>query len=259
MNFSITETFLAGGLFFGMLLLFEVGRRFGIARRRRDPDGVNKGSGPVEAAVFGLLSLLLAFTFSGAASRFEERRHLITEEANVIGTAYLRIDLLPLEAQPAIKELFARYLKTRTDIYRNAEDVAATAARASETDKLQGEIWTKAVAASQRADAAAHAPMLLLPAINEMFDVTTSRTAAMQNHPPRVIFFLLAALGLISALLAGYVMSGTVVRSWFYMLLFAATISATFFVIVDLEFPRFGLIRVDEADKVLSDLRTLVR
>jgi hypothetical protein len=259
MNFSITETFLAGGLFFGMLLLFEVGRRFGIARRRRDPDGADKGSAPVEAAVFGLLSLLLAFTFSGAASRFEERRHLITEEANAISTAYIRIDLLPSDAQPAIKQLFARYLKTRTDIYHDAEDVTLTKARSAETDILQSEIWSKAVAASQRPDAATHAAMLLLPAINEMFDITTSRTAAMQNHPPRVIFFLLAALGLISALLAGYVMSGTVVRSWFYMLLFAATISATFFVIVDLEFPRFGLIRVDEADKVLSDLRTLVK
>jgi hypothetical protein len=81
----------------------------------------------------------------------------------------------------------------------------------------------------------------------------------MQNHPPRVIFFLLAALSLVSASLAGYVMCSTAVRSWFYMLLFAATMSATFFVILDLEFPRLGLIRIDEADKVLVELRNLVR
>lgn len=259
MSFSIEETLLAGSLFFGMLLLFEVGRRFGIAKRRRDPDGVNKGSGPVEAAVFGLLGLLLAFTFSGAASRFEDRRHLITEEANAIGTAYLRIDLLPPDTQPAIRQVFARYLKTRTDIYRDAEDVTATRARTSETNVLQSEIWSKAVSASQRPDAATQAAILLLPALNAMIDITTTRAVAMQNHPPRVIFFLLAALSLVSALLAGYGMCSTAVRSWFYMLLFAATMSATFFVILDLEFPRFGLIRIDEADKVLVELRNLVR
>jgi hypothetical protein len=259
MSFSIEETLLAGSLFFGMLLLFEVGRRFGIARRRLDPDGVDKGSGPVEAAVFGLLGLLLAFTFSGAASRFEDRRHLITEEANAIGTAYLRIDLLPPDTQPAIRQLFSRYLIARTEIYRDAGDVTATKARASETNMLQREIWSKAVSASQRPEAATDAAKLLLPALNAMIDITTTRAVAMQNHPPRVIFFLLAVLSLISALLSGYVMCSTAVRSWFYMLLFAATMSATFFVILDLEYPRFGLIRIDEADKVLVDLRNLVR
>jgi hypothetical protein len=236
-----------------------MGRRFGIARRRRDPDGVDKGSGPMEAAVFGLLGLLLAFTFSGAASRFEDRRHLITEEANAIGTAYLRIDLLPPDTQSAIRQLFARYLITRTDIYRDAEDVTATKARTSETASIQRQIWSMAVSASQRPDAATDAAKLLLPALNSMIDITTTRAVATQNHPPRIIFFLLAALSLVSALLAGYVMCSTAVRSWFYMLMFSATMTATFFVILDLEYPRFGLIRIDEADKVLVELRNLVR
>lgn len=259
MSFLIETILLAGSLFFGMLLLFELGRQLGVARRRRDPDGVDKGSGPVEAAVFGLLGLLLAFTFSGAASRFEDRRHLITEEANAIGTAYLRIDLLPPETQPEIRQLFTRYLNTRTDIYRNAEDAAATKARASETAEIQSQIWSKAVSATQRSDAATQAAMLLLPALNVMIDITTTRAVAMQNHPPRVIFFLLAALSLISALLAGYVMSATAVRSWFYMNLFAAAMSVTFYVILELEYPRFGLIRVDQADQILIELRNLVR
>jgi len=259
MNFSIEETLLTGGLFFGMLLLFEVGRQFGIARRRRDPDGVDKGAGPVEAAVFGLLGLLLAFTFSGAASRFEDRRHLITEEANAIGTAYLRIDLLPPDTQPAIRHLFSRYLETRILVYRDAEDVTATTTRISETNVLQREIWSKAVSATQLPGAATDAAKLLLPALNAMIDITTTREVAMQNHPPRVIFFLLAVLSLVSALLTGYVMCITAVRSWFYMILLATTMSATFFLILDIEYPRFGLIRIDDADKVLMELRNLVR
>jgi hypothetical protein len=259
MNFFVEETLLAGGLFLGMLLLFEVGRRLGIARRRRDPDGVDRGSGPVEAAVFGLLGLLLAFTFSGAASRFEGRRHLITEEANAIETAYLRIDLLPSDAQSAIRQLFARYLIVRADIYRRAEDVTATRAMSSETVAIQRQIWSKTVSACQRPDAATDAGKLLLPALNAMSDITTTRAVAMQNHPPRIIFVLLAVLSLVSAVLGGYVMCSTAVRSWFYMLLLSATMTATFFVILDLEYPRFGLIRIDVADEVLVGLRNRVR
>jgi hypothetical protein len=88
-----------------------------------------------------------------------------------------------------------------------------------------------------------------------MIDITTTRAVATQNHPPRVIFLLLAGLCLLSALLAGYVMSGSKVRSWFYVVIFAATLSLTFYVILDLEFPRSGLIRIDEADQTLIDLR----
>jgi hypothetical protein len=98
-------------LFFGMLISSEVGRHIGIASLARDPDGLAKGTGAAEAAVFGLMGLLIAFTFSGAASRFEDRRHLITTEVNAISTAYLRIDLLPDDSQLEIRELFRRLLR----------------------------------------------------------------------------------------------------------------------------------------------------
>ena len=107
MRFTLAASLSAIALLFGMLALFEVGR-IGKRGLARDSDGVAKGTGPAEAAVFGLLGLLLAFTFSGAASRFEARRHLITEEANAIGTAYLRIDLLPRDTQPEMRQLFRR-------------------------------------------------------------------------------------------------------------------------------------------------------
>jgi archaellum biogenesis protein FlaJ (TadC family) len=76
--------------------------------------------------------------------------------------------------------------------------------------------------------------MLLLPALNSMIDMTTTRAVAIQDHPPRIIFVLLAVLSLASALLAGHVMCGTAARSWFYMLLFASIMSVTFLVLVEL-------------------------
>jgi len=255
MYFALIASLSAAGLFFGMLICSEVGRRIGIAKLARDSEGLTKGAGAAEGAVFGLLGLLIAFTFSGAASRFEGRRHLVTDEANAIGTAYLRVDLLPADAQPEIKGLFRRYLDARSATYQNVDDRAATNAKLAEGAALQGEIWTKSLTASLRPGAPTQAAMLLLPALNEMIDITTTRVMAAQNHPPVVVFLLLCGLSLVGALLVGYGTATNQDRNWFHTVVFAAFLALTVYVILDIEFPRLGLIRVDAADQVLRDLR----
>src|SRR5262245_57185471 len=95
---------IAVGLFFGMLTLLEVGRRIGVRRIERDAEGLHAGA--IEGSVLALLGLLLAFTISGAGGRLDARRQLIIEETNAIGTAYLRLDMLPSAAQPALRENF---------------------------------------------------------------------------------------------------------------------------------------------------------
>jgi len=251
-DLALIASLSTAGLFFGMLIFSEVGRRIGIARLARDSEGLTKGTGAAEAAVFGLLGLLIAFTFSGAASRFEDRRHLIAEEANAIGTAYLRIDLLPGDAQSEMRALFRRYLVTRLATYQDAEDQTATKTRLAEAAALQGTIWTMALNASQRPEASAQAALLLLPALNELIDITTTREMATLNHPPLVVFLLLGGLSFVGALLVGYDTSPNKDRGWFHVMVFAGILSLTVYVIVDLEFPRLGLIRVDAADQVLS-------
>jgi hypothetical protein len=88
-----------------------------------------------------------------------------------------------------------------------------------------------------------------------MIDITTTRLTATQNHPPLIIFFLLTGLTFISALLVGYATSDNKERDWLHPVIFALIMSLTIYVIIDIEFPRLGLIRIDEADKVLIDLR----
>jgi hypothetical protein len=237
----------------------ELGRRIGIGQIAGNPDGLSKGIGPAEAAVFALLGLLLAFTFSGAASRFEARRHLITSEANAIGTAYLRLDLLPADAQPAMRELFRRYVDARLETYSDVADSAATAASLAEDAVLQGEIWRRAVQETMAPGMPSPSAMLLLAALNEMIDITTTRAMASRNHPPVVVYLMLTALTLVGALLVGYETSVNTQRTWLHMLVFAAVLSFAIYVIVDLEFPRLGLIRVDAADQVLVHLRASMR
>jgi hypothetical protein len=251
--YALIGLLLCACLFLGMLIFSELGRRIGISRLAHDPDGLEKGVGAAEAAVFGLMGLLIAFTFSGAASRFEDRRHLITSEANAIGTAYLRVDMLPGDAQPEIRELFRRYVDVRSKTYLN-QDLDAMRVKLAESAALQGKIWSKAFTACRSQEAPAQAAMLLLPALNEMIDITTTRSASTQNHPPLVIFLLLVVLSLVGALLIGYDTAPNRKRGWLHVVVFAAIMSLAVYVIIYLKFPRLGLIRVDAADQVLVEL-----
>jgi len=201
---------------------------------------------------------LLAFTFSGAATRFDVHRQLVVEEANAIGTAYLRLDLLPNAAQPALRELFRRYLESRLETYRKLPDIEAAKQELAGSMKLQGELWAKAVDASQ-ASLTTAASMLLLPALNQMIDITTTRTMTAKMHPPMIIFVLLFALGLGCSFMAGYSMAGAKVRSWAHIIGFAAVTAVTFYVILDIEFPLLGFIRVDEFDQVLQQVLNSIK
>jgi hypothetical protein len=101
--------------------------------------------------------------------------------------------------------------------------------------------------------------MLLLPALNSMIDITTTRTMALQTHPPLEVFGMLGFLAVACSLLAGYGMAGNRRRSMLHVVGFAAILTLTVFVILDYEFPRVGLIRLDAADRLLVDVRQSMR
>src|SRR5512132_7371 len=255
MNHALTVLLFTFGLFLGMLLFLEIGRRIAVRRMREDTGTAGEGVGAVDGAVFALLGLLLAFTFSGASSRFDTRRQLIVEETNDIGTAYLRLDVLPADFQAALRESFRRYLDARIEVYRKLPDIAAAKKSLAKADELQRQIWRQAIVASRAEGAPVAAPILLLPALNAMIDITTTRTMAIQMHPPTIVFVMLFGLALAASLLAGYGMTGSKVRRWFHMLGFALVMAFAVYVILDIEYPRLGLIRVDAFDQALVDLR----
>ncbi len=101
--------------------------------------------------------------------------------------------------------------------------------------------------------------MLLLPALNAALDTASTRLAATKEHPPNVIFGMLFALCWIGALFAGYGMASSGPRNWLHALFFVTSLTVTLYVIVDLEFPRLGLIRVDAFDEVLQGARNGMR
>lgn len=238
----------------GVIILLEIGRRIGARRLAAEGEASSKGVGPIEGAVFGLMGLILAFSFSGALTRFDDRRRLVVEEANDIGTAWLRIDLLPPESQPPMRDLFRRYLDSRIETYKKLPDVDAAKAELQQSIKLQNEIWSSAVAASQKTPTP-QAGMLLLPALNTMIDITATRTEAARLHPPTIIFVMLGVLTLACALFAGYDMAARQGLNLLHSAAFALVLVVTIYVIVDLEYPRLGLIQMTDSDQVMVDLR----
>jgi len=254
MNFTLVVVPLVLGLFGGMVALMELGRRQG---RQREPEGARAGVAVTEGAVFALLGLLIAFSFSGAATRFHERRKLISEECNAVGTAWLRLDLLPSEVRTTAREDMRRYVDARLAVYRAIPDAAAVREAVQQVSARQDELWRVVVGA--QGDAGHEWEIILLPALNSMFDIGATRTHAMSWHQPTIGLVLLCVLSLACSWLAGFAMAAASRRPWAHILAFAAVMAVTVYVILDLEYPRQGLLRLDESDQVLLDLRAGMR
>ena len=241
----------------GMLVSMEAGMRLR-ARHLRAAQSDSTRFAAVHGAAFALLGLVIAFTFSGAASRFDHRRDLIVEEANDIGTAYLRIQLLPEATRGPLQDKFRQYMDSRLQTYRAGTDVVRVKQLLQQTAELQGQIWILAL------DAIDHAPSppvaaLIIPSLNDMFDIVNTRTAATQIHPPPAVWVMLGGLTLVCSVLVGYDLGGGGRRNWLHLLTFALLFSLTLYVIIDMEYPRVGLIRVTAMDRVLQDVRDSMR
>jgi hypothetical protein len=253
-NSAASFALLAAALAAGMALAIEAGRRLSRRHAARDGEAARQGLGAIEGGVFGLLGLMIAFTFGGAVQRLDERRDLVVAEGNAIGTAWMRLDLLPEPQRGELRALFRRYVDSRLEIYAHVSDLAAARAALQRSNEVQREIWSAAVVACA-ADPAQRLAMLVLPPLNAMIDLTTERTMKAFHHTPTVVLGLLFVLALGAAFLAGRAMSVTAERPLSHVLVFAVLMALAVYVILDMEYPRIGLIRVDAADQVLVELR----
>lgn len=240
-------------LFVLMVGIIEVGRRIGMRHLKEETERERDGNNLIEAAIYGLLGLLIAFTVSGAATRLDARRVLTVQEANAIGTAYLRLDLLPEAAQPLLREQLKRYTEARLGVFRSLPDMTASARHAETATALQQKIWSGAIAALR--DAPQSATMLVVPALNDMIDITTTRAIASRTHTPLVILGCLGLLAIFSALLTGFTLAGKrTLSSTLHMVGFALVVTMTIYVVLDLDYPRVGLIKLDYVDQAFVDL-----
>jgi hypothetical protein len=247
-------------VFLFILLFFsvKVGYRFGVLK---NINHTPKNPGIVKVAegtVFALLGLLIAFTFSGAYDRFETRKIKIIDEINAITAAYHRIDLLKPATQPNMRVLIKQYVDERIATYEHLAEFRGFDLEMNKLKKMQNNLWQNAIVATTITNSEP-ATLLLLPALNNMFEIANTRILITRVHPPVQIFMLLIGLAALSSFLAGYNMAKTKMYSLVYTLCFVAITSFTLYVIIDLEFPRIGMIRVDAFDQFLVETRAQLK
>ncbi|HEY9321197.1 hypothetical protein J2732_000789 [Achromobacter deleyi] len=251
MNYSFVLAGSAVVFFFLLLGAIRFGRRIGL--RGGGEDKGTAGSAAIEASVFALLGLLIAFTFSGAAQRMADRRNLLVTEVNAIGTAWLRIDLLNAPDQPALRDQFRRYVDERVNYYKHVADLDQRDAIAAKVGAIQNEIWKTSIAAGRNTVPPFAASYIA--SVNDMFDVSTAQTVAQKVHPPVVTYAFLGFLALVCACLIGLNLAGAKHDTVFHQIIYALVMTAALYIIVDFEFPRIGAIRIDQSDALLLSQR----
>ena len=195
--------------------------------------------GVVLTATMTLLGLLIGFTFSMAISRYDQRKSYEAEEANAIGTEYVRADLLPAADATKVRGLLKKYLDQRVLFYktRDSRELAKTD---TYTAQLQSELWSVVQAAA----AARPTPPVALAAagMNDVLNSQGYTQAAWWNRIPTAAWALMATIAVCCNLLIGYEAHGTGKNLVFVILPLAVSIS--FFLIADIDSPRGGVIRV---------------
>ena len=238
-----TSEFVIRWLLFALLLAAtEIGFRLGRKIEARISDNIKSQISTVEAATLGVLALLLGFTVSMAVSRFENRKQLVLDEADAIGTSLLRAQLLPPPAGPEIAGLLHQYANVRVQYGTAGNDLARLEDLNRQTVRLQTQVWTRTVAYAQQDPNPVKAG-LLLQSLNQAIELAEARRMAFQNHVPESVIYVNAAVGLISAVLVGYSFGVNGHRNVFSMCVLAVAITLVLAVIIDLDRPRSGFIR----------------
>ena len=240
-------------LILGLLVGGSIGVGIVVGRRLRErvERGGHESVGVVQGTLLGLVGLLLAFGMTMAVGRYEVRRALVVQEANAIGTAYLRAQLLPEPQRSTSLDLFVRYADAAIVVADEVPDTAPFDRAVAEVEEIQRNLWSEAGDAVQ-ADPAGTAPRLYVQALNEMIDTHTERVASLGNRVPSTVMVTLVlgsaiALGVLSLYLT---MLG---RGVLTSLLAGAVVVLILFVSFDLDRPRRGFITVP--DDVLVDVR----
>lgn len=245
-------------LLIAMLLAFEGGLRLH-QRVRHLADGTEPGGSDesyVMSGVFGLLALLMAFAFSLALDRYEERRELVVFEANAIGTLANRLTMLPPAERDALGQVLARYAAARARAGRS-EDIKRSAQLFDDAEVLHDEFGAQLFAALAKGPSDARTT-LLVQAFDTIGDAATDRRAARAARLPGGVLALLMLYCIVGAAMLGYTLAGSGGKHRLASSIFFALLAFAFVTILDLDRPRGGAIKVpqSELERIARQLRS---
>lgn len=257
-DFNMIHMILVYGSIIFLVAIFyisvNIGRRIGVTHIENQTHPKTEIVGVAESAVFGLLALLIAFTFSGAYDRFESRKMHIVEEASAFERAYDYIDLVPTPFQAQMRDDVRHYFDAFIDAINDIPFMNEVEADLQRAQTYEDKIWRDTVQAANSTDNKSY-PQIYMPAISDMFEAVHTGYYITQIHPPIVIFILLIILSVLGAFLVGYNSAENKQKYPLHSLSYVILTSFTIYIIINIEFPHIGLIDMPAFNDILIRVR----
>jgi hypothetical protein len=226
-----------------MLLGAEIGFRAGMwMQDRSDRPGDSKMTGAVVGGMLGLMAFMLAFTIGIVINQQGDRKAMVVEEANAIGTAWLRTGLLEEPDLSAARPLLVEYTEIRIAA---ADDLSLSADMLMRSEEIHSELWA-IMEENVRLGNESDIMGLTVSSINDVIGVHASRLFVANLRLPRVLGILLLLATVLSFMLVGIASSADRKRDTVAMIIFALVFAAVLIVIVDLDRPQEGILRVPQ-------------
>ena len=238
-QYSLLPIFLVS--VFVVLASSEIGRWLGVRISRRGGDVVST----LEAAILGLLALMIGFTFSMALLHFDGRRDAVLNEANAIGTTALRARLLPPPYGPESLKLLREYVQIRVDITRRVPSEEGLSAAIDRSNALQEVLWQQAMAAAAK-DNGMVPTGLYVQALNEMIDSQEKRLTAVRKRVPNSVLIALYGVTAVAVAFTGYASGLEARHARLPVYLMGILVCAVILLIQDLDRPNIGFVRVSQ-------------
>lgn len=250
--YSYSSIGIAATLFAVIIIFNEIGFRAGRFIQSRTDDEVKSLTGSIQASILGLLALLLGFTFSMSMQRYDSRSMALIDEANAIGTAILRVQLLPEQYQRDANKMLREYVELRIAV--GQIDLTKSDARNKfnqQISTLQNRLWSLAVMATNE-DPRPVTTGAFVNSLNDVIDSQGRRNALLQMHVPEVVLILLFIVFASSGGILGYSNGLSRKRIVAPVVLVSLLITLIVFIIIDLDRPKRGLIQVNQV--VMKDI-----
>jgi hypothetical protein len=239
-------------LFFAMLVLIVLGLYVGKKYYR-----AFEKEATLQGALFAILGLLLAFTFSMSVSRYDKRIEIIIEESNDIGTAILRADLYPEPERQLFRDDFKRYVEARIAFFDAGADLKEVNSTRNEAAAISQQLWDRATRLSADPRVTSVASMQMIPALNAMIDIASTRWHMSLARVPEPVLYLLFILICICSFYTGFILSGKKQLDWLGIIGFCLVICTIVHLIIDIDRPRRGMISMKQTSQAITELKQM--
>jgi hypothetical protein len=239
---------IAGATFVVLLIASEVGWRLGHGSDREN-NSFRTLLSTISGATLGILGLLLGFTLSMAIARYDARRTVIVDEANAIGTLWLRAGLLDSPLRTELRDTLRRYDDSRIELARVGSDLERLRAVRARSSDAQRVVWSVIEQAARSSSSPAIASALITSA-NDMIDLDELRMASLENYVPAQIVLLLIGVAAVALAFLGWSFGAVEQRSTLSIMLLTLLLTTVLTVIMDINRPHRGLLRVGDESLV---------